>query len=62
VSDFIVQHHQRAVVSFQRALFGLGLFELCSVAAVSGLLYQQPFEITHGVFMHFVRHNDRLDH
>jgi hypothetical protein len=62
VRDFIVQHHQRAVVSFQRALFGLGLYELRSAAAVSGLLYQQPFEIAHGVFVRFVRHNDRLNH
>jgi hypothetical protein len=49
-------------VSFQRALFGLGLYELRSPAAVSGLLYQQPFEIAHGVFVRFVRHNDRLNH
>jgi hypothetical protein len=62
VRDFIVQHHQRAVVSFQRALFGLGLYELRSAAAVSSLLYQQRFEIAHGVFVHFVCHNDRLNH
>jgi hypothetical protein len=62
VRDFIIQHHQRAVVSFQCALFGLGRYELRSVAAVSGLLYQQPFEIAHGVFVRFVHHNDRLNH
>ncbi|KAM0856737.1 hypothetical protein ACQ4PT_048926 [Festuca glaucescens] len=38
VRDFIQQHHQRAVESFQPCLFGIGLYELRSSAAVNALL------------------------
>jgi hypothetical protein len=62
VRDFIQQHHQRAVESFQPCLFGIGLYELRSAAAVNALLQQDLFEIGACVFVRFVTHNDQQNH
>ncbi|KAM0835430.1 hypothetical protein ACQ4PT_062941 [Festuca glaucescens] len=62
VRGFIRQHHQRAVEIFQPCLFGIGLYELRSAAAVNALLQQDPFEIGADVFVRFVPHNDRPNH
>jgi hypothetical protein len=43
-------------------LFGIGLYELRSAAAVYALLQQAPFEIQPDVFVRFVPHNDRHNH
>jgi hypothetical protein len=62
VRDFIVQHHQRAVVSSQPCLFATGLFELPNVAVVAGLVQQPPFVLDDNIFVQFVHHNDRPNH
>jgi hypothetical protein len=50
------------VVNSQACLFGVGLFQLRSPAAVAGLVQQPPFELDDNVFVRFVHHNDRPNH
>jgi hypothetical protein len=61
VRDFNVHHHQHAVESSQPFL-GIGLYELCSPAAVTALLQQEPFEIDVDVFVWFVPRNGWPNH
>jgi hypothetical protein len=50
------------VVSSQACLFGVGLFQLRSPAAIAGLIQQPPFELDDNVFVRFVHHNDCPNH
>jgi hypothetical protein len=62
VCNFIVHNLQCTVDNVQPCLFGLGFYSLHSAAACAALLTHPLYQIQNGVFVCFVRHDDRDNH
>jgi hypothetical protein len=62
VRIFIENHLQRTVEEVQPCLLGLAFYRLRSPAATAALVNHVPYQIQQGVFVRFLKHDDRDNH